>query len=217
MRNTILENISDSIVNLNHDLTIKSVQEALEKGLEPLEIIEHGLSAGMRSIGDKFQRLEVFLPELMLGGRIFTEAMKLIEPIIAKKGIEREVEGRVVIGTVKGDVHNIGKDIVAMLLKTAGFEVHDLGVDVQISKFIEKAREVKADIIGLSSLLTSTMPIQKDFIDILKERGERDRYLVMVGGGPVTQKWADEIGADGFAGNAEEAVRLASDLMRKRR
>ncbi len=171
----------------------------------------------MRSIGDKFQRLEVFLPELMLGGRIFTEAMKLIEPIIAKKGIEREVEGRVVIGTVKGDVHNIGKDIVAMLLKTAGFEVHDLGVDVEISKFIEKAREVKADIIGLSSLLTSTMPIQKDFIDILKERRERDRYLVMVGGGPVTQRWADEIGADGFAGNAEEAVRLASDLVRKRR
>ena len=171
----------------------------------------------MRSIGDQFQRLEVFLPELMLGARIFTEAMKLLEPLIAKKGIEREVEGRVVIGTVKGDVHNIGKDIVAMLLKTAGFEVYDLGVDVEISKFIEKAHEVKADIIGLSSLLTSTMPIQKDFIDILKERGERNKYLVMVGGGPVTQGWADDIGADGYADNAEEAVRLASDLMQKRR
>jgi corrinoid protein of di/trimethylamine methyltransferase len=217
MSSPFLTNIHDSIVNLNRDLTIKLVQEALEKGLGPIEIIEHGLSAGMRSIGDNFQRLEVFLPELMLGARIFTEAMKLIEPIIAKKGIEREVEGRVVIGTVKGDVHNIGKDIVAMLLRTAGSEVHDLGVDVEISKFIEKAREVKADIIGLSSLLTSTMPIQKDFIDILKERGERGQYLVMVGGGPVTPKWADDIGADGYAGNAEEAVRLASDLMQKRR
>lgn len=217
MSSPILTNIHDSIVNLNRDLTIKSVKEALEKGFEPLEIIEHGLSAGMRSIGDKFQRLEVFLPELMLGARIFTEAMKLVEPIIAKKGIEREVEGRVVIGTVKGDVHNIGKDIVAMLLRTASFEVHDLGVDVEISKFIEKAREVKADIIGLSSLLTSTMPIQKDFIDILKERGVRDQYLVIIGGGPVTQKWADDIGADGYASNAEEAVRLASDLMQKRR
>lgn len=217
MHNIILEKISISIVDLNRDLAIKTVQEALGKGLEPLEIIEHGLSSGMRSIGDKFQKLEVFLPELMLGAKIFTEAMKLIEPIITKKGIEREIEGRVVIGTVKGDVHNIGKDIVQMLLKIAGFEVHDLGVDVEISKFIEKAREVKADIIGLSSLLTSTMPIQKDFIDILKERGERDTYLVMVGGGPVTQKWADEIGADGYADNAEEAVRLASNLMQKKR
>lgn len=207
----------DSIVNLNRDLAIRSVQEALEQGLEPLEIIEYGLSAGMRSIGEKFQKLEVFLPELMLGAQIFREAMKWIEPIIAQKGIEREVEGRIVIGTVKGDVHNIGKDIVAMLLKTAGFEVHDLGVDVEISKFIEKAREVKADLIGLSSLLTSTMPIQKDFIDILKERGERDQYLVIIGGGPVTQKWADDIGADGYADNAEEAVRLASVLMQKRR
>jgi len=198
-------------------LTIKSVQEALEKGLEPLEIIEHGLSAGMRSIGDKFQKLEVFLPELILGSKIFTEAMKLIEPIILKRGVERKIEGTVVIGTVKGDVHNMGKDIVAMLLKTAAFEVHDLGVDVEISKFIEKANEVTADIIGLSSLLTSTMPFQKDLIQILKERGERNKFFVMVGGGPVTQRWADEIGADGYALNAEEAVRLANALMQKKR
>jgi corrinoid protein of di/trimethylamine methyltransferase len=217
MGNPILEKIKDAVVQLNRDLAIKSVQEALEKRLEPLEIIEHGLSGGMRCIGDKFQRLEVFLPELMLGAKIFTEAMKVIEPIIAKRGIEREVEGRVVIGTVKGDVHNIGKDIVAMLLRTAGFEVYDLGVDVEISKFIEKAREVKADLIGLSSLLTSTMPMQKDFIDILKERGERDQYLVIVGGGPVTQRWADDIGADGYAGDAEEAVKLVSNLIQKRR
>lgn len=217
MEDALLEKMSESIVTLNRAMTIRMVEAALRKGVDPLEIIERGLSPGMRSIGDKFQRLEVFLPELMLGSKIFTEAMKLIEPIILKMGVERKIEGIVVIGTVKGDVHNIGKDIVAMLLKTAAFEVHDLGVDVEISRFIEKAREVKADIIGLSSLLTSTMPIQKDFIDILKERGERDRYLVMVGGGPVTQRWADEIGADGFAGNAEEAVRLASDLMQKRR
>jgi corrinoid protein of di/trimethylamine methyltransferase len=217
MRDLILEKISDSIVDLNRNLTIEAVEEALEKGLEPLEIIERGLSAGMRRIGDKFQRLEVFLPELILGAKIFADAMKLIEPVISKKGIERETEGKVVMGTVKGDIHNIGKDIVVMLLKTGGFEVHDLGVDVEVSKFIEKAREMKADMIGLSSLLTSTMPIQKDLIDVLKERGERDKYLVIVGGGPVTQRWAEEIGADGYAVTAEEAVRLARDLMQRRK
>jgi corrinoid protein of di/trimethylamine methyltransferase len=217
MRDLILEKISDSIVDLNRNLTIEAVEEALEKGLEPLEIIERGLSAGMRRIGDKFQRLEVFLPELILGAKIFADAMKLIEPVISKKGIERETEGKVVMGTVKGDIHNIGKDIVVMLLKTGGFEVHDLGVDVEVSKFIEKAREMKADMIGLSSLLTSTMPIQKDLIDVLKEKGERDKYLVIVGGGPVTQRWAEEIGADGYAVTAEEAVRLARDLMQRRK
>lgn len=217
MKEAILEKIKDSIISLNRDLTIKMIQEALEKGVEPLDIIERGLSLGMRSIGDKFQKLEVFLPELILGGKIFTEAINLMEPILSKKGIEREIEGKVVIGTVKGDIHNIGKDIVVMLLKTAGFEVHDLGVGVEVSKFIEKAQELKAHIIGLSSLLTSTMPIQKDLINVLKERGERDKYLVMVGGGPVTQKWADEIGADGYAITAEEAVRLARDLMLKKR
>jgi len=217
MEDAILEKMSESIVTLNRAMTIRMVEEALEKGVDPLEIIERGLSAGMRSIGDKFQKLEVFLPELIFGSKIFTEAMKLIEPIILKMGVERKIEGTVVIGTVKGDVHNIGKDIVAMLLKTAAFEVHDLGVDVEISKFIEKANEVTADIIGLSSLLTSTMPIQKDLIQILKERGERNKFLVMVGGGPVTQRWADEIGADGYALNAEEAVRRASALMQKKR
>jgi corrinoid protein of di/trimethylamine methyltransferase len=217
MEDALLEKMSESIVTLNRAMTIRMVEAALRKGVDPLEIIERGLSPGMRSIGDKFQRLEVFLPELILGSKIFTEAMKLIEPIILKMGVERKIEGIVVIGTVKGDVHNIGKDIVAMLLKTAAFEVHDLGVDVEISRFIEKANEVTADIIGLSSLLTSTMPIQKDFIDILKERGERNKFLVMVGGGPVTQRWADEIGADGYALNAEEAVRRASGLMQKKR
>ena len=217
MEDALLEKMSESIVTLNRAMTIRMVEAALRKGVDPLEIIDRGLSPGMRSIGDKFQRLEVFLPELMLGSKIFTEAMKLIEPIILKMGVERKIEGIVVIGTVKGDVHNIGKDIVAMLLKTAAFEVHDLGVDVEISRFIEKANEVTADIIGLSSLLTSTMPIQKDFIDILKERGERNKFLVMVGGGPVTQRWADEIGADGYALNAEEAVRRASGLMQKKR
>jgi corrinoid protein of di/trimethylamine methyltransferase len=217
MEDALLEKMSESIVTLNRAMTIRMVEEALEKGVDPLEIIERGLSAGMRSIGDKFQKLEVFLPELIFGSKIFTEAMKLIEPIILKMGVERKIEGTVVIGTVKGDVHNIGKDIVAMLLKTAAFEVHDLGVDVEISKFIEKANEVTADIIGLSSLLTSTMPIQKDLIQILKERGERNKFLVMVGGGPVTQRWADEIGADGYALNAEEAVRRASALMQKKR
>jgi corrinoid protein of di/trimethylamine methyltransferase len=217
MGDPLLEKMSNSIVTLNRAMTIRLVEEALGEGIDPLEIVDRGLSPGLRSIGDKFQKLEVFLPELILGAKIFSEAMKLLEPVILKRGVERQIEGKVVIGTVKGDVHNIGKDIVAMLLRTAAFEVHDLGVDVEISKFIEKANEVTADIIGLSSLLTSTMPTQKDLIQILKERGERNKFLVMVGGGPVTQRWADEIGADGYSLNAEEAVKLASALIQKKR
>jgi len=216
MKDTLLEQIQQAFLDLEDDRTLQIVQEAIRKGIDPLAILDQGLSPGMRTIGDRFQKLEIFLPELILGANIFAEAMKWIEPIISKRGIERKVEGRVVIGTVKGDVHNIGKDIVAMLLRTAGFQVYDLGVDVEVSRFIEKAQEVKAEIIGLSSLLTSTMPIQKDLIDILKEKGIRDQYLVIVGGGPVTQKWADEIGADGYAITAEEAVRLAGDLMQKK-
>ena len=217
MKDSILEQIQHAFLDLDEDRTLQIVQEAIKKGIDPLAILDQGLSPGMRTIGDRFQKLEIFLPELILGANIFAEAMKWIEPIILKRGIERKIEGRVVIGTVKGDVHNIGKDIVAMLLTTAGFQVYDLGVDVEVSRFIDKAQEVKAEIIGLSSLLTSTMPIQKDLIDILKEKGIRDQYLVIVGGGPVTQKWADEIGADGYAITAEEAIRLAGDLMQKKR
>jgi len=217
MKDSILEQIQHAFLDLDEDRTLQIVQEAIKKGIDPLAILDQGLSPGMRTIGDRFQKLEIFLPELILGANIFAEAMKWIEPIILKRGIERKIEGRVVIGTVKGDVHNIGKDIVAMLLTTAGFQVYDLGVDVEVSRFIDKAQEVQAEILGLSSLLTSTMPIQKDLIDILKEKGIRDQYLVIVGGGPVTQKWADEIGADGYAITAEEAIRLAGDLMQKKR
>jgi len=217
MKDSLLEQIQHAFLDLDEDRALQIVQEAIKKGIDPVAILEQGLSPGMRTIGDRFQKLEIFLPELILGANIFSKAMKWIEPIISKRGIERKIEGRVVIGTVKGDVHNIGKDIVAMLLRTAGFEVYDLGVDVEVSRFIEKAQEVKAEIIGLSSLLTSTMPIQKDLLDILREKGIRDQYLVIVGGGPVTQKWADEIGADGYAITAEEAVRLAGDLMQKKR
>jgi len=143
--------------------------------------------------------------------------MKVLEPEITKRGQQQTPRGIVVLGTVKGDVHKIGKDILAMLMKTRGFEVHNLGEDVSASTFLKKAAEHKADIIGMSSLLTTTMPGQKEVIDILKETGTRSKYMIMVGGGPVTKEWAKQIEADGYAETAEEGVNLAIELIAGRK
>lgn len=186
--------------------------ELLGSGVDPLQIIEKGLSKGMAKVGDKFDNLEIYLPELMMAAEAFNEAMEVLEPAILEKE-EVEVKGTVVLGTVEGDVHAIGKSIVGMMLKTGGFEVHDLGVEVESSTFIKKAEELRADIIGLSSLLTTTMSIQREVIQMLDELGKRQDYLVIVGGAPTNQDWANEIGADGYAENAGKAVKLAQRLI----
>lgn len=207
------EALQKAIVENDENRAVQVTKEALAQEISPVQIIEKGLSPGMVFIGDKFNRGECFLPELIQAADIFNAAMQVIEPVLLQSGEQQHQAGSVVLGTVKGDIHNIGKDIFGMLLKTRQFQIHDLGVDVPPSAFMNKAEEVKADIIAMSSLLTTTMPGQKDLIDILQEKGLREKYLIMVGGGPVNQNWANEIGADGYADTAEQALRLAEQLI----
>ena len=209
----IIEDLKEAIIGLNEGKAVETTKNLIAQGIDPLVGVEKGLSSGMAIIGDKFNQGECFLPELIRAGNAFNAALKVLEPEIMKRGKKQSQAGVVVLGTVIGDVHKIGKEILAMLLKTRGFVVHNLGEDVSMSTFVSKAEEYDADIIGMSALLTTTMPAQKEVIDFLKEKGIRDSFLVMVGGGPVNQKWSDEIGADGYAETAEEAVQLALRLI----
>lgn len=209
----IIEDLKEAIIELNEVKAVEATKNLIAQGIDPLVGVEKGLSSGMTIIGDKFNQGECFLPELIRAGNAFNAAIKVLEPEIMKRGEKQSQAGVVVLGTVTGDVHKIGKEILAMLLKTRGFVVHNLGEDVSMSTFVSKAEEYDADIIGMSALLTTTMPAQKEVIDFLKEKGIRDNFLVMVGGGPVNQKWSDEIGADGYAETAEEAVQLALGLV----
>ncbi len=209
----IIEDLKEAILELNGEKAVEATKNLIAQGIDPLVGVEKGLSSGMTIIGDKFNQGECFLPELIRAGNAFNAAIKVLEPEIMKRGEKQSQAGVVVLGTVTGDVHKIGKEILAMLLKTRGFVVHNLGEDVSMSTFVSKAEEYDADIIGMSALLTTTMPAQKEVIDFLKEKGIRDNFLVMVGGGPVNQKWSDEIGADGYAETAEEAVQLALGLI----
>jgi len=213
IREKIFEELKDAIVELDEGKAISAANNLIAQGIDPLDVIEKGLSAGMVIIGDKFSRMECYLPELIRASNAFNAAIKVLEPEIMKRGQRRSSHGVVVLGTVKGDIHKIGKDILAMLMKTRGFEVHNLGEDISMSAFLDKAGEYNADIIGMSSLLTTTMPAQKEVIELLNEKEIRDQYIVMVGGAPVSADWAKEIGADGYAETAEEAVRLAMEFV----
>jgi corrinoid protein of di/trimethylamine methyltransferase len=208
----IFEDLKESIIQLDEEKAVKAVNDLIAQGMNPLEGIDKGLSPGMLVIGDKFNQGECYLPHLVIAGCAFDAALKILEPEILKRGEQETRTGVVVMGTVKGDIHKIGKDIFGVLLKTRGFEVHNLGEDVSMLDFVNKAQEVSADIIGMSSLLTTTMPAQKEVVNLLKEKGVRDKYTVLVGGGVVSQEWADEIGAEGYAETAEEGVRMAVDF-----
>jgi len=211
----IFKNLFDAVVEINVQKGKDAATQLIKENYNPLEGIENGLSKGMKAIGEKFNKLEIYLPELMMAAKVFNSAMTILKPHISSDSKSTK-KGTVVIGTVKGDIHQIGKDLVAMLLETGGFEVHNIGEDVSTSTFIEEAGRVDADIIALSSLLTTTMASQKDLIDILKEIGQREKYLVMIGGAPTSQKWADQIGADIYGKNAERAVSLALEFMSKK-
>ena len=210
----IINDLREAIIALDDAKAVEAANNLIANGIDPLAGIEKGLSYGMTTIGDRFNLGECFLPELIRAGNTFNAAIKILEPEIAKRGKSKKQSGVVVLGTVTGDVHKIGKEILAMLLRTRGFVVHDLGEDVTLSTFVSKAEELSADIIAMSALLTTTMPAQKEVIDFLKEKGIRDNFLVMVGGGPVSQEWSDKIGADGYAETAEEAVKSALSLMK---
>ena len=208
LKQTIIEGDSEGLINL--------VQRSIE-ATDPLLIIENGMMPGMTEIGDKFSTGEVFLPELLMAAEAFQEAMKIIKPKLEASGTSMKKRGTIVIGTVQTDIHEIGKNILINLLIPAGFEVHDLGVNVPASNFIAKAEELGADIIAASAIMSTTIPFQKDIIEALKSRGLRDKYLVMVGGGVVTQEWADQIGADGYADLASDGVKLAIELIKKKK
>lgn len=193
----------------------KLVEEALEQGVDPKEILNEGLLSGMMVIGGKFKRNEVFVPEVLVAARAMSAGIAILEPKLIEIG--NEPVGKAIIGTVKGDLHDIGKNLVAMMLKGAGFEVVDLGTDVEPETFITKAEEIGADVIGMSALLTTTMPGMQDLITALKEKGLREKYIVMVGGAPVNEAFAQQIGADYYTADAASAAEAAKEAVLKKK
>jgi len=192
---------------------VELTRQAIEAGLEPLTIINQGLVPGMNIVGDKYQSGEYFLPHLLIAANGMQQAMELLEPELHAREQAVEAAGTVVIGTVKGDIHEIGKSLVATMLSASGFQVYDLGVDVPAGAFIAKVKETGANLLGLSALLTTTMTVQRDVIEALAEAGIREQVKVMVGGAPVSQEWVDSIGADGYAEDAVAAIELARRLV----
>jgi len=196
------------------DTATALTKKAIEEKIDPVIIVQQ-LTDAARDIGNRFSRLEVFLSQLMATGQAMRECISILKPIIAATGAQAFGKGKIVIGTVSGDIHDIGKAVVGAMLTASGFDVVDIGIDVPAIAFIEKAREVDAKIIALSALMSTTAPYQKDVIQLLKELNVRNRYKVMIGGGAVTKEWAEEIGADGFGADAIEAVRVAEKLAEK--
>ncbi|MCR5666025.1 MAG: corrinoid protein [Eubacterium sp.] len=183
------------------------VTEALEANEDPKEILNEGLLGGMMIIGEKFKNNEVFVPEVLVAARAMNAGLTILEPKLVEVG--NEPIGKVVIGTVKGDLHDIGKNLVSMMLKGAGFEIHDVGVDVPPEKFIEEAENIGADVVCMSALLTTTMPAMEETINMFTEKGIRDKYIIMVGGAPVNQNFADQIGADYYTADAATCAEVA--------
>lgn len=190
------------------------VQQALDEGIDAKTILEEGLLGGMMVIGGKFKRNEVFIPEVLVAARAMNAGVSILEPRLVEIG--NEPIGKAVVGTVKGDLHDIGKNLVVMMLKGAGLEVCDLGVNVEPETFISKAEEIGADVIGMSALLTTTMPNMKDVIELLEEKGLRDKYIVMVGGAPVNDSYAKEIGADFYTPDAATAAEVAKKAIEEK-
>jgi dimethylamine corrinoid protein len=207
----LLQELTAAVISCKKDTVLAAVEKA--KGeLEPSEIIEKGLAAGMNQVGVLFERGKLFLPHVMMAADAMTAGVNSLKDLMPEGSAQSKM-GVIVNGTVEGDVHDIGKSIVSTMLQSAGFEVHDIGRDVPVRNFIEKAKEVDANMIGISALMTTTLQGQRDVIELLKEEGMRERIKVMVGGAPATQAWADKIGADCYAENASEAVAKAKELL----
>lgn len=211
----LIENIKNAIIDLNRDECLQLIQDALDDGISPLEIIENGLKKGMQIVGTQYEEGDLFIVDLMMAASTMKAAIELVEPHISAEMKEKTSVGKVLIGTVEGDIHDIGKTIVTTLLTANGFEVIDLGAEVPTSTFIEKVNELKPDIIGMSALLTTTMQKMKEVIDALEKGKLRENVKVLVGGAPVTQEFALKIGADAYGKDAEEAVKRAKELIPK--
>jgi len=204
----IYEAMRKSIENYDSDAAVAAAEEAVAAGLDLLEAVEKGFAGPIRELGEAFDRMEIFLPELTLGADAMKAGVAVIEKALDEQGAKLEKKAVVVIGTVEGDIHDIGKSVVATLLQANGYEVYDLGVEVPSTRIIDAAESHNADVIAMSALLSTTMLYQRDVIELLKNKGTRDNYYILVGGAPVTQSWAEEIGANGFANDAFEAVQL---------
>lgn len=205
-----------SIIDGAPDIASDLARQSVAAGTAPLDAINQGFVPGMHDVGEQFACGQMFLPDMMAAAEAMRAAMSVLDPELRKQGAARPTAGTVLLGTTKGDIHEIGKILVGTLLTAHGFRVHDLGVDVTGEKFAAKAKELNADIIGVSALLTTTMRNQKTVIEALEKSGLRSRVRVMVGGAPVTRRWADEIGADGYAKDAMSAVTLARELMQRK-
>ena len=214
-KKALLDELQQAVIEGDAEGAKATAQKCMEAGIPPLETVEYGLRDGLKIVGDRFEKLELFLPDMILAAEAGNEVMKVLEPAIGASNLQASSPGTVVVGAGKGDIHTIGKNILGMLFKLAGFKVHDLGEDVSATTFLEEARRLNADIIAISSLMSSTMPCQREVIKLLNEVHERDKFKVMVGGAPVTQQWADEIGADGYAETAGGGVTLALKLVGK--
>jgi 5-methyltetrahydrofolate--homocysteine methyltransferase len=207
----IYKQLNESVIAGNRNVAAELTQKLLDEGKAAKEILDNGLLPAMAVVGDKFEKGEFFIPEMLMAARAMNAGLDLLKPLLETSDVEPVA--RVVMGTVKGDIHDIGKNLVGMMLRGAGFEVIDAGVDVPPEKFIEMAKANNADIVGLSALLTTTMPSMKDIIEAFKESGIRDQVKIMIGGAPVTEDYAESIGADGYSANAASAVHLAKKLI----
>lgn len=206
-----MSKIRDAIVNLDIDNIQRYCVEAIEAGIPAYDVVMKGMSKGMEVVGEKYERNEYFLAELIMAGEVMKEGMKVLEPHL--KSSEMKKVGKVVIGTVRGDLHDIGKNIVVTLLSAAGFDVIDLGVDVPPEKFVEAVKEYKPDIVGMSALLTTTMIEMENVVRALKEAGLRNKVKIIIGGAPITKEYAEKIGADAAARDAVEGVNICKTWM----
>jgi 5-methyltetrahydrofolate--homocysteine methyltransferase len=207
----ILSSLSTAVIQGNKDDIVDLTQQALDAGLEAQDILNNGLMPGMNHVGVEFRAGKMFVPEVLRSARAMQQAMDILKPLLAETGVE--MSGKVLLGTVKGDLHDIGKNLVGMMCEGAGFDVEDLGKDVEPEAFVEAVKKFEPDVLGMSALLTTTMRTMEHTLKALEEAGVREKVKVMVGGAPVTQAFADQIGADGYASNAAAAAELAKKFV----
>jgi 5-methyltetrahydrofolate--homocysteine methyltransferase len=213
MSEEILNQLRNAIAELREENAKDAARRGVEAGLDPLDLINNGIRTALDILGDRFSAGDLFLPELVLAAKAADAAVEILEPELLKRGSSDKKLAKVLIATVQDDIHDIGKNIVALLMKAAGFEVVDFGVNRSSEDILTAAKENEVAVIGLSALLTTTMPRMREFIELLQEGGERDRFKVIVGGGPVTPEFADEIGADGYGADATRAVEVIKKLV----
>jgi len=214
MSQEIFDKLKSAVIELDVDAAEAAAHEAIAAGLDPFEVINNGLSPAMQAISDLFDEGEMYVPQILIAAEAFQNAMKILMGQLSAEEASKAKRGKVIVHTVQGDIHDIGKNIVGTMLAANGFEVIDLGRDVPVDEVVRKAEELKVDIVTGSALMTTTMPSQRDIVKLLEEVGIRGNLKVMFGGAPVTKEWVDRIGGDGFADNAADAVVVAKELMR---